>query len=120
MKLQPRLLEALAANKPHGIERPAVGIASETVDRDDPRVLQPAGDLRLGEEPRPALQVVGMPVLNLFECDLAVQFGVARDEDVSEPSPVVEAENLEPEAEPSGLGSAGMRIVLSGSFAVLT
>ena len=45
------LLEAVAADEPHGVVGPAVGVGAQAVDRDDPRVLQPAGDLGLEQEP---------------------------------------------------------------------
>ena len=45
-----RLLEAVALDEPHGVVGPAVGVAAQAVDRDDARVLQPAGDLRLAQE----------------------------------------------------------------------
>ena len=91
-----RLLEAVAADEPHGVERPAVGVVAQAVDRHDPRVLQPAGDLGLQQEPRAALGVVGVPVLDLLQRHLAVQLLVARDVDLAQPAPGVRPEDAEP------------------------
>ena len=44
------LLEAFPLDEPHGVVRPAVGEVAQAVDRDDARVLQPAGDLGLEDE----------------------------------------------------------------------
>ena len=48
-------------------------------------MLQPAGDLGLEQEPRPADGVVGVLVLDLLEGDLAVQLVVVGDEDLPRP-----------------------------------
>ena len=50
-KLLDRLLEAVAADEPHGVVGPAVGVGAQAVDRHDAGVLQPAGDLGLEQEP---------------------------------------------------------------------
>ena len=42
-----RLLEAVAPDEPHGVIRTAVAVGAQAVDRDDPGVLEPAGDLGL-------------------------------------------------------------------------
>ena len=60
VKLLDGLLEGLALDEPHGVIRAAVGVAAQAVDRDDARVLQPAGDLGLAHEPRPVFRVVGV------------------------------------------------------------
>ena len=44
------LSEADALDEAHGVERAAVGVKAEAVDRDNPSVLQPAGDLRLKQK----------------------------------------------------------------------
>ena len=54
------ILEAIAADEPHGVVRPAVAVAAQAVDRDDARMLQPAGDLGLEQESAPAFLVIGM------------------------------------------------------------
>ena len=90
------LLEAVAADEPHGVERPAVGVVAQAVDRDDPRVLQPAGDLGLQQEPRAAVGVVGVAVLDLLERDLAVQLLVVGHEDLAQAAAGVGPEDAEP------------------------
>ena len=61
------LLEALAADEPHGIVGPALVVGPQAVDRDDARVLQPAGDLGLEQEAGAAGGVVGVLGLDLLE-----------------------------------------------------
>ena len=65
------LLEAFPPNEPHRVERAAVGVGAQAVDRHDARMLQPAGDLGFQQEPLAACRVVGMVVEDLFERDLA-------------------------------------------------
>src|SRR5207253_1380796 len=43
------VLEGVAADEPHGVEGPAVGVGSQPVDRDNPRVFQPPRDLSFGQ-----------------------------------------------------------------------
>jgi hypothetical protein len=64
------ILKAVAPDEPHGVVGPAVRIGAQTVDWDDARMLQSARDLGLQQEAGPAIGVVGVPVLNLFEGDL--------------------------------------------------
>ncbi len=45
------VLQAVAADEPHGVVGAAVVVVAQAVDRDDPGVLQAAGDLGLEEEP---------------------------------------------------------------------
>ncbi len=90
------LLEALAADEPHGVVRPAVLAGAQAVDRDDARMLQPAGDLGLPQEPSPADGVVGVVGLDLLEGDLAVQLRVQRHEDRADPAPGMMPDELEP------------------------
>jgi hypothetical protein len=59
MELRDRSFEAGPTNEAHRIERPAAVVDPQTVDGDDTRVLEPAGDLGLPEEPRAAVGVVG-------------------------------------------------------------
>ena len=91
-----RLLEAVAPDEPHGVVRPAVAVGAQAVDRDDARVLQPAGDLGLEQEPLAAGRVVGVVVEDLLEGDLAVQLAVERHEDGTQPAPGVGPEDAEP------------------------
>jgi hypothetical protein len=59
-----RLLQRLAFDERHGIER-SVLILAQAVDWDDPRVLQPGGDDGLAEEPPPRrlVELVGTDLL---------------------------------------------------------
>ena len=96
------LLEAVAADEPHGVVGPAVAVGAQAVDRDDPRVLQPAGDLGLQEEPLAADRVVGVVVEDLLERHLAVQLGVEGHEDGAQAAPGVGPEDAEPLAVAGG------------------
>ena len=90
-----RGLERLSLDESHRVVRTAVGIAAQAVDRHDPRVLQPPGDLGLQEEPRLAGRVVRVVGLELLERDLAVQLAVKREEDLAQPAACVRPEDLE-------------------------
>ncbi len=79
-----RVLQAVAADEPHRVERPAVGVRAQAVDRHDAGMLQAAGDLRLQQEARPAVGVVGVPLQDLLERHLAVQLLVVGDEDLAQ------------------------------------
>ena len=52
--------EGAALDQLHGEVGPAVGEGAQLVDRDDPRVLELAGDLRLLDEPADQVGVVAM------------------------------------------------------------
>ena len=97
------VLEAVAADEPHRVVGPAVAVAAQAVDRDDPRVLEAAGDLGLEDEPGAAGGVVGVVVEDLLERDLAVQLGVERDEDRAQPAAGVGPQDAEPLAVAGGL-----------------
>ncbi len=96
MKLVDRFLEGVAADEPHGVIRPAVGVAAQAVDRNDARVLQSPGDLGLKHEPLPAGRIIGMAVVDLLQRHLAVQLGVQGDEDGAESALGMGAEDAEP------------------------
>ena len=96
------LLEAVAPDEPHRVVRAAVGVGAQAVDRDDARVLQPAGDLGLEQEPLAAGRVVGVVVEDLLERHLAVQLGVERHEDGAQAAPGVGPEDAEPLAVAGG------------------
>ena len=44
-------LQALSLDEPHGVIGASAAVGTQAVDRHDTRVLQPAGDLGLGDEP---------------------------------------------------------------------
>ena len=90
------LLEAVAPDEPHGVVRAAVAVGAQAVDRDDPGVLQPAGDLGLEQEPLPAGGVVGVLVEDLLERHLAVQLRVERHEDRAQAAAGVGPQDAEP------------------------
>ena len=90
------LLEAVAPDEPHGVVGPAVGVGAQAVDRDDPRVLEPAGDLGLEQEAGAADRVVGVLVEDLLERHLAVQLLVEGDEDGAQSAAGVGPEDAEP------------------------
>ena len=90
------LLEAVPLDEPHGVERAAVGVGPQAVDRDDARVLQAAGDLGLEQEAGPAGRVVGVLVEDLLERHLAVELGVEGDEDGAQAAPGVGPQDAEP------------------------
>src|SRR5690242_14151515 len=52
-----RRLERVAPYQAHGVEGPAIPVGPQAVDRDDTRVFQAAGDLRLELEPPAADRV---------------------------------------------------------------
>ena len=104
------VLEVVPLDEPHGVERPAVGVGAQAVDRDDPRMLQPAGDLGLLHEAGPAVGVVGVSVADLLEGHLAVQLLVAGDVDGAQAAGPVQPQDAEPHAGGGGgAGRAGMR-----------
>ena len=93
--------QGVAPDEPHGVERAAGRVVAQAVDRDDPGVLELAGDLGLEDEPGPTAAVVGVAVLDLLEGDLAVKFVVQRHRDDAEPAAGVRPDHPEP-AVPGG------------------
>jgi hypothetical protein len=112
-------LEAVPLNEPHGVERPAAVVGPQAVDRDDARVLQPAGDLGLEQETGAACRVVGVLLEDLLEGHLAVQLLVEGDEDGAQAAAGVRPQDTEPLAV-TGRGADGQRhgaIVVGVGFA---
>jgi hypothetical protein len=62
-------------NEAHREAGPAAVVGSQPVDGDDARVLQPASDLGLEQEPPLAGRVVVMSLQDLLQRHLAVQLG---------------------------------------------
>src|SRR5262249_47594614 len=91
-----RLLERLPFDESHRIIRAAIGMTAQAIDRHDPRVLQPPGDLRFQQEPRLADRVMGVVAPQLLQRDLAVQLGVQGQEDLAQPPARVGPDNAEP------------------------
>ena len=96
MEVVDGLLERVAPDEPHGVVGPAVAVGAQAIDRHDARVLQPAGDLGLEQEPLAADRVVGVLVEDLLEGHLAVQLGVERDEDGTQAALGVGPQDAEP------------------------
>ncbi len=109
------LLEAFSPYEPHRVVRPLAVVSSQAVDRDDARVLQPAGDFRLEHEATAAVRVVGVAWEDLLEGDLAVELGVEGDEDGTQPAAGVRPED----AEPLAIGSGRAHGNAAGSLGVV-
>ncbi len=90
------LLEAVALDEPHGVVGAAGAVRAQPVDRDDPGVFEPPGDLGLHQEPLAADRVVGVVVEDLLECHLAIQLGVQGHEDRPQPAAGMRTEYAEP------------------------
>ena len=101
MERRDRLLEAVALDEPHGVERPAGGVVAQAVDRDDAGMLELAGDLGLLDEPGAAVRFVGVAVLDLLERDRAVELLVQRDRDLAQPALGMRAEDAKSTADRS-------------------
>ena len=97
-----RLLEAVALDEPHRVVRAAVAVRAQPVDRHDPGVFEPAGDLGLDQEPLAAGRVVGVVVEDLLERHLAIQLGVEGHEHGPQPAPGMRPEHAEPLAVAGG------------------
>ena len=89
------LLETLAADEPHGIERTALTVASQAIHRDHARMLQLPGDLGFEQKAGPAGGVVGLLRQNLLDCDLAMQLAVQRHADHPNTAPGVRPQRVE-------------------------
>ena len=89
------LFQAIPLDEAHGVERPAVGILAQTVDRDYARVLQTARHLGFHEEASPAVAVMSMAVLDLFERHFAMQLFVAGDKHFAQAALGVRPQNAE-------------------------
>ncbi len=87
--------QGFAADEPHGVVGPAVGVSAKPVDRHDPRMLEVAGDLRFQHKAFPALVVACKLALDLLESDLAVQFLVLGHEHLAQAAGRVEAQHPE-------------------------
>jgi hypothetical protein len=90
-----RLFEAFAPDEPHRVVRLTVTGSAQTVDRDDPRMFEAAGNLGFKEESAAAHRVVGVPFENLLEGHLAVQFQIHCDKNGPKTTFGVRSQNAE-------------------------
>ena len=104
MELLDGLFQTVPANEPHGIERAAILVMAQTVDRHDPRMLQSAGHFGLTDEALPLRIVPQMTRLDFLERDLAMQFLIKREKDLADPTLRVRTQHAEPGR--TGLGPA--------------
>ena len=103
-----RLPQAVSLDKPHRVKRPAKLVVAQTVHRHDPRMLESSRDLRLQQEPRPALRMARVPVLNLLERHLAVQLGVFGHKHLAQAPSRMKLQD--PKPRPRRAGCADMRL----------
>ena len=115
VELVDRFLEAVAADEPHGVIRAAVAVSAQSVDGDDPGVLEAAGDLGLDQEAESTDGVVGVVVEDLLECDLAVELGIERDEDGAQAAPGMRPQD----AEPLSVGGGRAHGIAAGALGVV-
>ena len=73
--------QGAALDQLHGEVEPAVGEPAQLVDRDDPRVLELAADLRLLDEPADHLGVVAVLLQQHLDGQVAAEVDVAALED---------------------------------------
>ena len=91
------LLEAVAADEPHGVVGPAVGVGAQAVDGDDPGCSSPPV-ISASSRNRGGWRGRRRGVEDLLERHLAVQLLVERDEDGAEAALGVGAQDAEPPA----------------------
>ena len=102
VKLLDGRLEVVAADEPHGVERAAVVVGAQAVDRHDAGVFEPAGDLGLDDEAGAFVLVTGVRLLDPLQRHDAVKLLVAGDVDLAQGAAVVKPDDLE-----SALGVSG-------------
>ena len=98
VKTADRVLEAIPSDQAHRIERAAVRVHAEGIDRHDAGVFQSPGDLGLEQEARAARRIVGVVILDLLERHLTIQLRVEGDEHGTQSTPGVRADHPEPPA----------------------
>ena len=86
--------QGAAPDQLHRDEQPAVGEPAQLVDRDDPRVLELAADLRLLDEPADHLGVVAVLLPDHLDGQVAAEVEVAALEDRAHPAPGELADEL--------------------------
>ena len=71
-----RFLQTVAADEFHRVERPAVGVGAEAVDRHDRWVFEAAGNFSFPNKSIAIPLIVGESGLNLLQRYFAIQFQV--------------------------------------------
>ena len=74
-----------------------------------------AGDLGFHEKPRTAVGIMGVVLLNLLECDFAIQFGIPRDKHFTQAALGMWSERKIPRP---GLPMSGRKEIVAGNFSV--
>ena len=78
------LLEAVTTDEPHRVVGATVRVAAQAIDRDDPRMLQFPGELRLQQEPGPAARIMGELAQDLLQGHVAAELFVAGEVDATQ------------------------------------
>ncbi len=99
-----RIAKGFALDEVHRVKRPSIGVAAEAVNRHDPRVLQPPGDLRLEQKAGLRRWVVGQVSLQFLEGDGSIQLAVEGDEDFAQATLRMRPQDLEPASFDAGGG----------------
>ena len=86
VKVPDRRRQALAADEPHRVVEPALGVAAQAVDRDDPGMLQVARDLGLDQEPRALFLAIGEPGQDHLQGHLALELAIPGHPDLADPA----------------------------------
>src|SRR5690242_20685440 len=91
-----RFLKAIAADETHGVERTAIGVSPQAVNRYDVRMLQAAGNLGFLDEASSTVGVIGMTTLDLLQSHFTGEFAIFRDEYFTKPSLRIGPKDSEP------------------------
>ena len=84
MKLLDRVFEAPALDESHHVERLSRCVQADSVDGNNPGVLQPRRHLGFQQESHPAVLFREMLLQQLFEGDLAVQLHIEGNRDLAD------------------------------------
>ena len=90
-----RFLQAVALDEPHRVVRPAVVVLAEPVHGHDAGMLQASGNFSFQHKTSPAVVMVSVVFLQLFERDFAVQLRVECDRDLAESAAGMGPQNAE-------------------------
>ena len=74
-------LEVIAVDQPHRVVRSAIDACPQTVDGDDSRMLEVAGNFRFDLKLHPIFDMVRLIQEDLFQCHSAAEFLIHRDAD---------------------------------------